>query len=492
MVKCIPDKNKITTWLLLSLGIVVAFCVAIFIGKRNYIPSWVDWTEREVSFEHGKKGNEILRLTVGGKKFSVSDECGEILFETNIDIKVQDAIATDVDGDGLQDIIAVVWKRGLYGKHRPFWVTSDEKNYSQHVFIYGVSEDGEVSQKWFASETGILINRIKLMDKKPQIVMFEDIDGDCTLWQWESFGLKNIENKVKIVAFGDNLIHDAIIDAANKEHGRNYDFLYEPFLDDIRSADIAALNAETVLVDKESMVSGYPSFGSPVAVGEAIADAGFDIAVCANNHVLDKGIDALEYTRRFYEAKGIKCLGIQDRADTEKRPYEVIKRNGISFALFAYTYGTNAGDISDRYPNAVHYLPRNEEQEKELLEDLQKAREEVDIIIVFVHWGEEYELNASNEQMKMAALFAKGGADAIIGSHPHVMQEVEELDRPDGGKTVVYYSLGNFRADQGKDENTKTGGEAILTASHTFDGAGIVSFEIKKIDSYWMADNNSK
>ena len=488
-------KKMLKIGLPLSFGIVVAFCVAIIAVKGNYIPAWVTWTEKEIFFEQSIKGKENtssyenshgkLQLKVGDKRISVSDECSEILFETSKEIKVQDAVVTDVDGDGLTDIVAVVWKRGLYGKHRPFWVTCDEKNYSQHVFIYGIGEDGKVSQKWFASETGILIKRMKLMDKNPQIVMFEDADGDCTLWKWESFGLKNIENKVSIVAFGDNIIHDAIIDAANAEHGGNYDFLYEPYLEDIQNADIAAFNAETVLVEKASMVSGYPSFGSPKAVGEAIADAGFDVAVCANNHAVDKGIDAMEYSKSFYESKGIKCLGIQSKEDTEYKPYELISRNGISFALFAFTYGTNAGDISEKYPNVVHYLPRDEAQEKSLVQDLQSAREEADVVIVFVHWGDEYETEVSAGQRKMAALLAEGGADVVIGSHPHVVQEMEIIKRPDGGETAVYYSLGNYVADQGKDEKTKVGGEASFVIKHTYDGVMITDIEIKEIRAYW-------
>ena len=464
--------------LLLSLGIVVAFCVVIFIWKRNYIPTWVKWQEKRL-----KCGQ--CELVIKKKRMSVFNDSGEQLFLSDKSIKFQDAITTDVDGDGLSDIVAVVWKRGLFGKHRPFWVKTDEKDYSQHVFIYGVDEEGKVSQKWFASETGILINRMKLMDKHPQIILFEDIDGACSLWKWESFGLKNIENKVSFVAFGDNIIHDAIIEAANKEHGGKYDFLYDSVRSDIQSADIAAFNAETVLVEKESMVSGYPSFGSPEAVGEAIAEAGFDIAVCANNHALDKGINSLEFTKKFYEDKGIKCLGIQDRADVDKKPYEIISRNGISFALIAYTYGTNAGDISDKYPNVIHYLPRDEAQEKELLEDLQSARKEADIVIVFVHWGEEYEPSANDEQRKIAALLAEGGADVVIGSHPHVVQQMETITRLDGNETVVYYSLGNFVADQGKDDSTKVGAEASLVIGYTYDGPKIIDHEIKEIKAYW-------
>ena len=142
------------------------------------------------------------------------------------------------------------------------------------------------------------------MEKNNRILLFEDIDGNCTLWKWESFGLKNIENKVSFVAFGDNLIHTPIYEYANRAEKGKFDFLYKPFLDDIKSADIAAFNAESALVDDARMISGYPSFGAPTAVGDAIVNAGFDIAVCG---VEFYSVDAIE--RAKHAAGQVKVQG---------------------------------------------------------------------------------------------------------------------------------------------------------------------------------------
>ena len=164
---------------------------------------------------------------------------------------------------------------------------------------------------------------------------------------------------------------------------------------------------------------------------------------------------------------------------------ELISRNGIRFAVFSYTYGTNAGDISEKYPYMIHYLPQNEAQEKELLEDFKEARKEADFVLIFVHWGEEYQKDVTTQQRGMAALFAKGGADLVIGSHPHVVQETETIKREDGGETLIYYSLGNFRANQGMDEETKVGGEAKVVISHTWDGVAIKSHKLELISAFW-------
>ena len=72
-----------------------------------------------------------------------------------------------------------------------------------------------------------------------------------------------------------------------------------------------------MLVDRDSAVSGYPQFGSPIAVGEAIKKAGFDVAVGGNNHALDKGIYGIDVTTSFYEENGITCVGIQNSLDDE-------------------------------------------------------------------------------------------------------------------------------------------------------------------------------
>ena len=85
----------------------------------------------------------------------------------------------------------------------------------------------------------------------------------------------------------------------------------------------------------------------------------------------------------------------------------------------------------------------------------------------------------------MAQMFANSGVDVVIGTHPHVVQKTETLDRPDGGKMLVYYSLGNFRADQAQIEETKRGAEAVFTIAHTYDGVALLDYDTKEIDAYW-------
>ena len=119
------------------------------------------------------------------------------------------------------------------------------------------------------------------------------------------------------------------------------------------------------------------------------------------------------------------------------------------------------------------------------MRDFEKARKEADFIVVFAHWGEEYQKEVTKQQKEMAAFFAKAGADLVIGSHPHVVQETETIKRDDGGDTLIYYSLGNFRANQGMNEETRTGGKAKVVISHTWDGVTIKSHELELISAFW-------
>ena len=480
-------KKKLT-WLLLFLGTAVAICVACIIYFAKRVPTWTEWQEKTIHTD--EFGLSAYDLTLKNKRFTISDAEGKTVYTSEKEFLIQDIILSDIDENGDGELVTLVWKKGKFGNHKPFWVKTDEKSYSQHVFVYDLDKDGSVRQKWFASEIGMEVSRMKLMEKNNTIVLTETKDGRNLLWKWDSFGLKNIDNEVSFVAFGDNIIHEEIIEYAKNHEKGNYDFLYKPYKKEIESADIAAVNAETVLVDADNMVSGYPLFGSPKKVGEALIDAGFDIFACANNHVLDKGIGALEYTRGFYLDNGALPIGIQESKENEYRPYELIARNGITFALFSYTYGTNVGNTSAKYPCMIHYLPENEEQELELINDLKRSRKEADIIVVFVHWGNEYEKEISPQQRHFAKLFAKGGVDIVIGSHPHVVQEVETMIRPDGGEMTVYYSLGNFRAYQGLSEDTKVGAMADITVWHTYDGVKVKNCDIRMIDAYWRSKNH--
>ena len=512
--------------LLPALGLAVALCTVGYCGKP--VPSWVSWQEKEVEVNEGlsgvaslKKGQpEDLAMTfvLKGKRLRLFDDRGSVLWESDSSYKVQDFLLADLDRNGDKELIALLWKRGKYGTSRPFWVTEDETDYSQHLFLYDIEEGGKLQSKWFTSDVGTPIRRMKMLERTPDILLTETVEGVNNLWRWNTWGLEYVDNEVKLVSFGDNIIHDEIRALADRKYNGNYDFLYEHFLEDIRAADIATLQLESILVDKDSAVAGYPDFGSPLSVGTAIREAGFDVAVAGGNHALDRGIYGIDVTKGFFDGAGISCVGIQGSGDTDYRPCETLEKKGMRIALFSYTYGTNGKDISDKYPFAVHYLPETGDQERAMVEELKAIRQDrvevsdgaaakesggVDFVVVFVHWGDEYSLEASEKQRHLAQLFSEGGADLVIGTHPHVVQDVDVIDRGKHkdaaetgpadqtgsgdmgqGQTLVFYSLGNFRACQGQRQETKTGLEAVVTLEHTYDGVRVKTYSSKPVDAY--------
>lgn len=278
------------------------------------------------------------------------------------------------------------------------------------------------------------------------------------------------EHVVTLCAAGDNLYHDVIVNCGLKRDGTyNYDHIYEDIKEKIESFDIAVINQETVFAGAASGYAGYPSFNTPDAAGDALINAGFDVFLYANNHVLDRGEKALRRTVDYWTDNHPEAViaGIHTDEDTQN-DIVIVEKNGIKIAILNYTYGTN-GWVSQDKSYMVEMLDR-----KKVAKDLKRARKKADITIVFPHWGEEYRLTATESQKEWAQFFADNGADLIIGSHPHILEPVETITSVDGRDVICYYSLGNFVANMNYPEQT-LGGLAEITIVKDADGTRIES-----------------
>ena len=247
------------------------------------------------------------------------------------------------------------------------------------------------------------------------------------------------EKKVSLVAFGDNLVHGTIY-ASAKTHD-TYDF--HPIFIDIKeylqNFDLRFINQETILGGVELGLSTYPAFNTPQEMGDALIDAGFNLISLANNHTLDRGGKAVINSVNYWNSKDVVHSGsVLNPNESQVRIFE---KNGIKFAFVAYTYGTNGIP----HPGGKTYLANVYSDEK--AENDLKIRDYVDVFIVSMHWGEEYQDLPNNTQIKQAKYLAELGADIIIGHHPHVIQPVDLLVNEER-ETFVMYSLGNFLSDQ--------------------------------------------
>lgn len=266
----------------------------------------------------------------------------------------------------------------------------------------------------------------------------------------------NAEEKpaeARVVAVGDNLIHSRVITSGKQEDGTyNYDEMYEYYKEYLESYDLKVVNQETVFVENDKDFSGYPTFGGPEEVGSALIDAGFNMATTATNHVMDKGIDAVWYSYLFWTGYGIEPVGTYTNRETynvqtgkyttDRASYANI--NGIRISMLNYTYGTNGISIPEEYKWMIGTL-----YDKELIKsEMEWAKSNSDILIVFPHWGTEYRHTPDSSQLEWAQFFADNGADIIIGTHPHVVEPLEYIEASDGDLVPCYYSLGNFISNQ--------------------------------------------
>lgn len=239
---------------------------------------------------------------------------------------------------------------------------------------------------------------------------------------------------------GDILLHTPVADSGKREDG-SYDFsaVFAEMKEEIASADLALVNQEVILGGEELGISGYPAFNAPYELGDALAEAGFDVVLHATNHALDKGKRGIVNCLAFWQEQypDMAVLGIHESLESQEEIY-VYEQDGIRLAILNYTYGTNGIALPQDMPYAVDLLDRDR-----VAADLQRAQELADFVIVCPHWGTEYVLEATAEQEEWAVFFAENGADLILGTHPHVIEPVEWVAGEDGG-TLVYYSMGNF------------------------------------------------
>ena len=248
---------------------------------------------------------------------------------------------------------------------------------------------------------------------------------------------------IRITAAGDNLLHNTVSFACALPEG-GYDFhpVYENIKKIIEGSDIAFINQEVMLTGE---ASAYPNLAAPTENADALIDAGFNVINLATNHTLDKGVSGLETCLETVHARPFDAVLGAFRTEEESTQLCILEKQGIRFGFLSYTYGLNGYQLPSDKQWKIALI-----DETKIQNDLAAIRPECDYLIVSMHWGNEYQTTESSYQNELAQLLCDGGADLIIGTHPHVLQPMKWLEREDGHKTLCAYSLGNFVSNQHK------------------------------------------
>jgi poly-gamma-glutamate synthesis protein (capsule biosynthesis protein) len=235
------------------------------------------------------------------------------------------------------------------------------------------------------------------------------------------------------MAHGDNL--RAALDVSSGKYDFSENYIYVS--DIIKEADFSIANLETVTAGPASGYTSYPLFNTPVEILDAIKGAGFDALVTANNHSLDRGKEGVLATLDEIEDRNLLHTGTYKTPETNFLTYDYF---GYGISILAYTQHLNGNEPllgeNEKYMINVMNL-------ESIISDIEKARTHSNLVIVYLHWGNEYTRNTEDWQPSYAKALFEAGADVILGTHPHVVRPAETMVI-EGNTKYVIYSMGNY------------------------------------------------
>lgn len=235
-----------------------------------------------------------------------------------------------------------------------------------------------------------------------------------------SSGDKKENNKVTLLVFGD-LMLDGSVRQLVEENGINYPFInIERFLG---GNDFVLVNLEGSFIDfhLKSITLDKISFAFESSSVPALKRLGFNIFNLANNHTFDFGKIGLTQSKKHLENSGFDFFG-DSLNDTNISTVKEIRKTKVGFVGYNEFSGIGF---------------------EKVITEIKNIRNEADFVVVYAHWGGEYQENFSKSQQEKAYQLIDAGADVILGSHPHSIQPMEVYKNK-----LIFYSLGNFLFDQ--------------------------------------------
>lgn len=263
------------------------------------------------------------------------------------------------------------------------------------------------------------------------------------------------KTRVRLIATGDMIPHDAINQAAKQADGS---YEYSPMFGDMKkyfdNADVRFCNQAVLGGGVEFGITGYPKFNSPSEFARDMAELGCNVVNTGTNHTNDFKQDVIDASVNAWDGlPGVKAVAGANTTAADKQKIRYFEDKGVKFAFLSYT--TYSNEPSPTPYSVTMYSSSLAKQQ------LAEARQKADIVLVSMRWGTEYSPNVNAQQKRQAQEVANFGADVVLGHGPHVLEPVEVIKLDDGRKAYVWYSLGNFFNAQ-LDPETLFNGIAIM------------------------------
>jgi poly-gamma-glutamate synthesis protein (capsule biosynthesis protein) len=279
--------------------------------------------------------------------------------------------------------------------------------------------------------------------------------------------------RITFAVAGDVIPHQAVVQSATAQvqvaksnaaaqessvdiHG-GWDLLFAGVADVFRQADFGFVNLETPVAPKASRGSKPFQFDAPVALLESLKANGVKVVSFANNHVFDQGQAGFAETQDHLREEGLLFVGAGATAEDAWKP-TILEKDGIKVGWLGMTRWLNGHHNPVKESEAhVAFLPypgSGDEttglSEAGLLDAIKAAKAQCDLLLISIHWGVEYAPEPLPHDVELAHRMLEAGAGAVIGHHPHVLQQVETYTTQDQRNAVIFFSLGNFLANQSR------------------------------------------
>ncbi|UKS25265.1 CapA family protein [Paenibacillus sp. HWE-109] len=299
--------------------------------------------------------------------------------------------------------------------------------------------------------------------------------------------------EIRIAAVGDLLMKSEIIASCKQAEGYAFDAILEEVKPTFMAHDLTIGNLETTFSGKRQLgalgirpkcncprerrnpKTGYPVFNCPDEFAATLKSTGFHVVTTANNHCMDGGINGLKRTLRILDQQGLAHTGTA-RSMREAKRQLIMKVKDVKVGILAYTKSTNAIPVSQRW--LVNRL-----DPKIMAADMRELKNKTDFILVYLHFGKEYQTSPSREQKQLIRFLFKQGANVVVGAHPHVLHPVTQTVMKDiYGQVrtrVAASSLGNFVSSK-LTKSTSTVEGLILSLTVTTNEKGVA--DISKVE----------